>query len=195
MKKRCGGFTFIEALVVMALFAVISVSLFQSFTMGLKVWKRASRPDIAYRKAVLNLERFTEELRCSRPYPNTSFMGEEGALAFTSIIYGDAYKMTYRFYGRRLWRSAEVVERPSHPSGEWRELVSDLRCGEFRYYGVDVKAPRGEFAVFKKWNGSIIGPPVAVGITMVLKDGTRLEKIVSVPVQTQLQIERRPRPR
>jgi len=174
------GFTFVEVLVVVALFSIISVSLFSSFSMGLKVWKMASRPNFAYRKAVLNLERLGRELRQARGYLNTTFQGNDRELTFISVTHEKVFNMTYRFKSEGLWRQAGAVGSGWSDAGEEREMVPDIDRLEFTYYGFDPASK--SFVFFDNWDGATQGLPRAVRVVMDLKDETHLEKIMHVPV-------------
>jgi len=165
--KRRGGFTFVELLIVVALFAIIGVSLFQSFAMGLKVWKRASRPNFSYRKAVLTLERMARELRQSRGYPNTTFTGDRSQFSFATAAPDKAYNATYELKGDALWRGTKVLSAPWDP-GEEREVVPGIADLEFTYYGYD--APTSSFIFFDEWDGQTQGRPMAVRVMMDLDD-------------------------
>jgi len=177
VRRRRRGFTFIEVLVVVALFAVIGVSLFQSFTMGLKVWRRASGPNFAYRKAVLSLERMAMELRQSRPYPNTTFSGDGREFSFAAVAQGKAYNATYAYRGNALWRNTKVLSAPWDP-GEEREAAPGIADLEFSYYGYDL--PSHSYIFFDDWDGQTQGRPMAVRVMLDLEDGTHLEKIMHV---------------
>ncbi len=172
------GFTFIEVLVVVALFSIIGLALFQSFSMGLQVWKRASRPNFSYRKAVLGLERMARELRQVRGYPNTTFQGEDDELSFASVVYGKAYNLTYEFKQQGLWRDAKILSAGWDP-GERREAVPEVAQIEFSYYGYD--APSSSFLFFDEWDGQVKGWPMAVRVMVDLEDETHLEKIMPLP--------------
>ncbi len=182
MKTKTGrvrsGFTLIETLVVVALFAIIGVSLFESFSMGLKVWKRASRPNFSYRKAVMSLERMARELRQSRGYPNTTFQGEEDEFTFVSVVYGKVYNLTYDYRQQGLWRHAKVMGA-GWDAGQEREAVPGVAEMEFTYYGYD--APSQSYIFFDDWDGAVKGRPMAVRVMMDLEDETHLEKIMHVP--------------
>ncbi len=172
------GFTLIEVLVVTALFAIIGVSLFQSFSMGLKVWKRASRPNFSYRKAVLSLERMARELRQSRGYPNTTFQGDDEGLSFASVVYGKVYNLTYEYKQQGLWRHAKVLSA-GWDAGQEREAVPGIADMEFTYYGYD--APSSSYIFFDEWDGAVKGRPMAVRVVVDLEDETHLEKIMHTP--------------
>jgi len=179
-QARCarGGFTFIEVLVVVTLFSIIGVALFQSFSMGLKVWKRASRPNFSYRKAVLTLERMARELRQMRGYPDTSLQGLSDELSFASVVHGKVYNLTYDYRYQALYRRAKVLSA-GWDAGQEREAVPDVADVEFTYYGYD--APSTSYMFFDEWDGQLKGWPIAVRVMMDLEDETHLEKIMHIP--------------
>ena len=179
LREKARGFTMVEVLIVVALFSIIGVSLFQSFAMGLKVWKAASRPNFSYRKAVLGLERLSRELRQARPYPGAPMMGTTDAIAFASVIHDHAYNLTYMRDGDTLRREAYVIVPGPLGSVEKREVAVDVRDIRFSYYGFDI--PSGGFVFFDNWDGNVSGYPLAVRLTLDLEDGTHLERTTYVP--------------
>jgi prepilin-type N-terminal cleavage/methylation domain-containing protein len=173
------GFTMIEVLIVVGLFSLIAASLFQSFSMGLKVWKTASRPDFSYRKAVLNLERISQEIRHARPYPGAMLTGTQEEIAFTSVMHQKVYNLTYVFKSEGLWRRADVVGAGVAEEGALREVVPRVRQVTFSYFGFDALA--GGFVFFDEWDGALKGLPKAVRVAIDLEDETRVERTTYVP--------------
>ncbi|MGE5279543.1 MAG: prepilin-type N-terminal cleavage/methylation domain-containing protein [Deltaproteobacteria bacterium] len=176
------GFTMIEVLIVVALFSVIGVSLFQCFATGLKVWKAATQPNFSYRRAVLCLERLGRELRQQRTYPNTTWTGRDDALTFASVIHNRVYNITYAFDKDAVRREAFVVGAgPFAGSVDSREVIPQVRAAAFSYWGYDPQS--GGFAFSDEWT---VGPgklaPDAVRVTLELDDGTQIEKLFYVPV-------------
>jgi len=92
------GFTFVETMIVLALFGILGVALFSSFSMGMKVWKRATSTNLFKRKAVLTLERLSIELRRTFNYPPIAFLGDKAHIEFPGIVANKIYNISYDFF-------------------------------------------------------------------------------------------------
>jgi len=176
---RSRGFTMVEALIVVGLFSIIGVSLYQSFAMGLKVWRRATRPNVTYRKAVVNLERLARELRHSRAYPNTSFQGGNSAFTFCSVTNGKVINLTYEYKQSGLWRGTLQLGAGWDP-GTQREVIPNVEAVDFTYYGYDSISQT--YAFFNEWNGTGRGVPSAIRVMMDLVNETHIEKTMRLPI-------------
>ena len=85
-------------MIVLALFGILGVALFSSFSMGMKVWKRATSTNLFKRKAVLTLERLSIELRSTFNYPPIAFLGDKAHIEFPGIIANKIYNISYAFF-------------------------------------------------------------------------------------------------
>ncbi|MFH1223107.1 MAG: type II secretion system protein, partial [Pseudomonadota bacterium] len=92
------AFTFVETMIVLALFGILGVSLFSSFSMGMKVWKRATSANLIGRKAVLTIERLSMELRRTFNYAPIGFLGDKAHIEFPGIIGNLIYNLSYDFF-------------------------------------------------------------------------------------------------
>lgn len=178
------GFTFLETLIVVGLFSIISVSLFQTFTMGLKIWKRASSPNFSERRAILGMERLAQEVRRIRPYAMFPFSGSPEACSFAVVMNERIYNVSYEFdSGASLVRRRAVSVQDALGGGEVppaRSVMTDVKKFFLSYYGYDVDA-RG-FDFFQSWNESAAHLPYAVKASLELEGGKILERIITIPV-------------
>lgn len=180
---RLSGFTFLETLIVVALFSVISVSLFQTFSMGLKVWKLASSPNFADRKAILGMERLTQDLRRVRSYSGINFSGESDACHFAEVFNDRIYNVTYRFDSEQgcVWRRAvslqEELEEKESPE---RQVMTSVKEFLLTYYGFDVQEKN--FSFIESWNESAVHLPYAVKVSVALEEGRNLSRVVWLPI-------------
>lgn len=181
-KKR--GFTLIEALVVVALFAVIGVSLFSSFYMGLKIWKRASSPRRNYYKALIGLERLSADLRRSTSYPGIGFFGNRTTCSFANIVSDKILNVTYEFdeasgvLARSHMSRKQMLdfEEPPKPQA----VIARLKNFSFGFYGFNVTS--GNFTFLDSWNSTAgSGLPKFVKVTVTLEDERELEKYITIP--------------
>lgn len=178
------GFTFIEVMIVLALFAVISTSLFSSFIMGMKVWKRAAAFSLSQRKALLGLERLSTELRRAYNYPSIGFFGQKGGIEFANIWQDKILDISYNYSSQemsvsRLSRSRQEIlglEEESQP----RQVIPNVKEFNLGFYGYDNIS--GNFTFLDSWNYTVSGIPTAVKVSLTLEDGKALEKIITIPI-------------
>lgn len=72
MKRRFRnerGFTLMETLLAMTLFAIVIASSYSIFFMGVQIWKRTVGPGRAERKVFFALEKMSSDIRQARPLP------------------------------------------------------------------------------------------------------------------------------
>ena len=171
-------------MIVLALFGIIGVSLFSSFTMGLKIWKRATSANVAERKAVIGLERLSTEIRRAAGYPSIGLFGEAAHLDFANIIGDKIYGISYAYAAadKCLYRTA-TARQP--PASETEPVVSrkimvgvkDMAFSFFRYNNTS-----GGVNFVDTWNYTASGMPSAVKVFLVLEDGKEFEKVIEVPI-------------
>ncbi len=85
MKK---GFTLLELLIGIAVFAVIAASVYTSLYLGIKVWKQEDNNDQVMAAAVLTLDIIAQELRCAFINPKNEtikFIGAAEQVDFFSV--------------------------------------------------------------------------------------------------------------
>jgi prepilin-type N-terminal cleavage/methylation domain-containing protein len=183
-KNRHRGFTLIETLVVVALFAIISVSLFSSFSMGMKVWKWAVSPNASHRKSLLALERLSTELRRTFNYSRIGFFGEKEGISFANIVGGRIYNISYTTNGsdKGFYRQSRSMQEILGMENEtkFRKIVPSVKDATFAFYGFDNEKGHADF--LDAWNYSRSGLPAAVKVSLELEDGETFEKIILIPV-------------
>ena len=177
------GFTFVEAMIVIALFAIIGVSLFSSLSLGLKVWKRATQLNLVERKAILGLERLSTELRRTYNYPSIGFWGEKDHMEFVGIYRDEILNISYQYAPQEkcVYRSGLSMQRSGLTEGSpLRRVFLEVKNFTLSFYGFDTEA--GTFTFFDSWNYTKSGIPLAVKVSLTLEDGKGFEKIVAIPI-------------
>ena len=111
-KRNKSGFTLIEVLIAATIFAIIAAALMSSFTVGVKIWSRAEKSDIAASDLALDLEIVARDLRQSVYIEQIGFEGDGNQVSFLSFIAQVPYKVTYKFDSSRklLMRKQEELE-------------------------------------------------------------------------------------
>lgn len=93
MRRR--AFTFIEIMLVTAIFATISLAVFTCLSNGIKLWEKG-RQLVIEEDASIFLDRFASDLRNSFPYSKISFSGQELRLEFPTIVWTPADRVSVR---------------------------------------------------------------------------------------------------
>ncbi len=178
------GFTFIETMVVIALLGILSVSLFSSFAMGMKVWKRAASFNLAERKSILTLERMARELREVFNYSAIGFQGNKTHIEFANIFNNTVYNVSYTYVPEEnSVKRSSISRQQMAAQGEApraRGVIPDVKDLAFSFYGPVNQTGNATFS--DAWNSSVSGVPEAVKVSVTLKDGKNLEKITPIPI-------------
>jgi prepilin-type N-terminal cleavage/methylation domain-containing protein len=181
------GFTFVETMIVLALFGILGVSLFSSFSMGMKVWKRATSANLVGRKAVLTVERLSMELRRTFNYTPIGFMGNKAHIEFPGIVASKIYNLSYDFFPEEKCVRRSGISRQEMlgiEEGNFsRVVITGVKDLALSYYGTDNQT--GNYTFLESWNNTAAGIPAAVKVAIVLEDGTNLEKIITIPIAQQ----------
>ncbi|NTV28815.1 MAG: prepilin-type N-terminal cleavage/methylation domain-containing protein [Candidatus Omnitrophica bacterium] len=93
--ERKSGFTLVEVLLVTAIFASIGVAVFTCLSNGLRLWTRTQRLVVEEDATVL-FERLGGDLRNAFLYSRIPFEGDMGQLAFPTVVYTPADRMSSR---------------------------------------------------------------------------------------------------
>ncbi|MEK7849445.1 MAG: type II secretion system protein [Candidatus Omnitrophota bacterium] len=181
------AFTFVETMIVLALFGILGVSLFSSFSMGMKVWKRATSTNLFKRKAVLTIERLSMELRRTFNYASIGFLGDKAHIEFPGIIANKIYNLSYDFFPEEKCVKRSGISRQEMLSLEdgnfSRIVIPQVKDFTLSYYGADNQT--GNYTFLESWNNTVAGIPAAVKVSVVLENGTNLEKIITIPIAQQ----------
>lgn len=181
------AFTFVETMIVLALFGILGVSLFSSFSMGMKVWKRATSANLFKRKAVLTIERLSMELRRTFNYASIGFLGSKAHIEFPGIVANKIYNLSYDFFPEEKYVKRSGISRQGMlglEDGNFsRIVIPQVKDFTLSYYSADNQT--GNYTFLESWNNTAAGIPAAVKVSVVLEDGTNLEKIITIPIAQQ----------
>lgn len=160
MKNRCRAFTLTEVLLVSAMFAVISLSVFNAFSNGFKLWARGQHVMVEGDMAIF-LDRIAEDLRQTVIISGIPFKGDSSQLSFPAIILaatdgsrateetGDqigAVQYTFDPLEKKIYRSQATYGQAL--KSQWSvpiEVASLIEDISIRYYftadkGLDIKS-------------------------------------------------------
>lgn len=83
--KTSRGFTLIELLMVVALVAVLGVSLYQALANGIRVWRHSAQV-VLEEDATILLEKIAADLRQSFPFSTIPFKGTARKVSFAQVL-------------------------------------------------------------------------------------------------------------
>jgi len=164
MRKHRQGFTLTEILLVSAMFAVISVAVFNAFSNGFKLWARGQHVMIEGNMAIF-LDKMGEDLRQTVTISGIPFKGDSEEVSFPAIIIAPtdgsraeegsgaqigAVQYTYDAADKKVYRAQAVYGQAL--KSEWStpvEVASDIEGITMRYYftaehGLEVKSQTDE---------------------------------------------------
>lgn len=160
MKKNPQGFTLTEILLVCAMFAVISLAVFNAFSNGFKLWGRGQQVMVEGDMAIF-LDRLGEDLRQTVLISGIPFKGDSMKVSFPAIILAPtdgsrgpeefgaqigAVQYTFDPSDGKIYRSQAVYGQAL--KSQWSlhvEVASQIEDITIRYYftadkGLDVKS-------------------------------------------------------
>lgn len=96
MSKRPAGFTFIELLVAMLIFSIIAVSIYLSFNVGIRAWRKGEEGYRTRQGARYLLSSISRELRNAINSKEIAFLGGADGVSFCKAANG-LFKVSYEF--------------------------------------------------------------------------------------------------
>lgn len=112
MKNK--GFTFIELIIALTIFAIIALGIYSTFSTGLNTWRRGEDANRLEQEARWALDKMAKELQDAiiynygQSYPDTQlFLGEKDKISFLTLTYSFSTKLSEI---KRITYSLEVPE-------------------------------------------------------------------------------------
>ncbi len=157
MRRR--GFTFIEIMLVTAIFATLSMAIFTCLSNGIKLWERGKQL-MGEEDTAIFFDRFSSDLRNSFNYSKLSFTGEELAVSFPTVVWTAADRVSVRASEGRIDQIGKVRYEydPEHGAvmrrqanysqalqDEWgldEVVLPAVRSLKFHYFFTASKDPR-----------------------------------------------------
>jgi len=96
MQKRRFGFTFIELLVATLIFSLVSFSVYLSFSVGIRAWRKGEEGYKIRQEARYLLGRISREMRSALNSKSIMFYGESNNISFCKTANG-LFKVSYEF--------------------------------------------------------------------------------------------------
>jgi hypothetical protein len=166
----------VELLIAVALFSVVSVSVYFHLQTGVLLYTRAGRDLSSINDYRLCFEKIEKELHNIVPFDEVEFKGEQDTLEFPAYVEvfkkgercDDLYKVTYIFKNKSFFRILRPLKQKAFDADneEKAVMISNVEGGAFEYAYV---APNGTVVWKNSWT-----PEVTEPASMVVPYGVRL---------------------
>ncbi len=89
-RAKLRGFTFVEIMLAVTIFAVVAIAISSTFATGLFTWRKAQQTQNLYQEVHLALNKMAEDLQNAVLYTEgteaINFLGTQGGLSFFSLV-------------------------------------------------------------------------------------------------------------
>jgi prepilin-type N-terminal cleavage/methylation domain-containing protein len=132
----CRGFTFVELLIVVAIFSLLSLAVYTTFSSGIRLWRRIQDTNILQRRVFLGLERISQDLRQALDFSKIGFSGKINEVSFPFLsAENEILRVTYFLEEKTLYRKQEsfkdIIEEKENP--KIKSMVSDIDDLKFSF--------------------------------------------------------------
>lgn len=179
--NQCRGFTFVETLIVVTIFSVLSLAVYATFTSGMRLWKRVDEISLTQRRALLRLEKISQDLRQALNFSQIGFSGKSSELFFPLLSNDNQIlKVTYFIEEDSLWRRQQtyrdILEEKEPPAA--RSLLSAVV--ELKFSFIFKEQDKADYSVKDTW-AKEEGAPAAIKIELTVKKET-FTKTINIPI-------------
>ncbi len=186
MKKKLSGFTFVELMLSVAIFAVVGVAITSTLRSGFNVWKRARNLNLEERQRIFKIEKIKKELRQTFVFKKEiPFYVNETLLSFVVLNNDTINKVTYFFNSKekkllRAINSLVDVIKAKKDNQEvtlnYNVFMSKIDDLKFECYYQDLKS--GNYTWVSKWeNKEVLPSAVRMNITYT-KEQTDAQTVI-----------------
>lgn len=185
MKKNKTGFTFIELMLAVSIFAIVAVVIYSTFNTGISAWKKAEVAQNLYQDIRLTLDKMAEDLENAVKYSEkenfSNFEANQNSISFYSLeevftglpkvpAHPELRKISYSLSGSMLQRLDETIpellqEKPVAQPEEMSAKISELN---FSYYYIDKTTSPASYKWDNVWDWPLDIPRgVKIGLKVV----------------------------
>jgi len=114
------SFTFVELLIVVAIFSLLSLAVYTTFSSGIRIWRRIQDTSILQRRVFLGLERISQDLRQALDFSKIGFSGKINEVGFPFLsAENEILRVSYFLEEKTLYRKQEsfkdIIEEKENP--------------------------------------------------------------------------------
>ncbi|MDD5108527.1 MAG: prepilin-type N-terminal cleavage/methylation domain-containing protein [Candidatus Omnitrophica bacterium] len=173
------GFTLVELLIAVAIFSVVSIAIFSTFSSGAAVLRRVKTIDFSRQKTLLKIERFSRELRILPDCRKHLFLGAKTKISFPGNVDYIPCRITYYFDSSALClmrvvdKLSEIITSEGKVEAEFKSkpevFLSNVKGIKLRYF----KKPdinKNEYIWMDEWNQNYLPMPGAIELTINTDD-------------------------
>ena len=175
------GFTLLELLVAILIFAIIISAVYGTMYSGIKVWNVGDDKTGFSESSQIALNKMTKDIRNVVRFSGIKFEGEKNSISMPVIkdVYQDKnlitqiYKVSYYLDSGNIMRDAETYPESLRGQTKKRELVSSIQELVFSYCNAE-----------KEWKDSWEEDslPCAIKLSIKSKEDNILETITEIPI-------------
>jgi len=177
------SFTFVELLIVVTIFSLLSLAVYTTFSSGMLIWRRIQYTGILQRRAFLGLERISQDLRQALNFSKIGFSGKINEVSFPFLsAENEILRVSYFLEAETVYRKQEnfkdIIEEKDNP--KIRSMLSGIDDLKFSFaYQEDGKK---EYTWKDTWGKEedIPGIPKAIKMELKTKDAN-FTKTVTIP--------------
>lgn len=181
MKKSRSAFTFVETLVVVTIFSVVSLAVYATFASGMRMWKRVDDLSLIQRRALLRLEKVSQDLRQALDFSGIGFSGKSSELSFPILSSDDQIiKVTYFLEEDSFWRRQQTyqdIQLEKEPPAA-KLLFSAVAGLKFSF--IFKEQDKTDYSQKNTWVKEE-GTPIAIKIELKVKEDI-FTKTINIPI-------------
>jgi len=179
MNKTKHAFTFVELLVVVSLFSILSLTVYATFASGMRMWSRIQDTSLIQRKVSLGLEKFSLELRQALDFSKIGFTGKSNEISFPFLADKEILRITYFLEQKTLFRKLDTFKDilEEKEQAKIKTLLSDIEDLKFSFaYREEGK---DQYSWKDTWDKEE-GIPVIVKMELKIKDA-QITEAITIP--------------
>ena len=166
------GFTLLELLIAIMIFAVIVSAVYSTMYSGIKVWNKGDATIRFPESSQMALNRITKDIRNAAMFSGIKFEGEKNSISMPVII-TQICKISYYLDSGNIMKDIQTYPESLIGQTNERELISGIQELVFSYCDAE-----------KEWKDSWEEDnlPYAVKLSIKSKEDNVLETITEIPI-------------
>jgi prepilin-type N-terminal cleavage/methylation domain-containing protein len=178
---KVSGFTLVEVLLSVTIFAIIAVSVAGTFFSGIKLWDRVRGTDFVKTSFLIDLEKVAVDVRQAMDVPVIGYTGSAEEFSFPSIEKDSIMRLMYYFDPvqqaliRKTQSLSSILEEKTDPAASTTEIFNASNV-TFQYLVKNANSTDWESG-WKKDDG-IIHAVKLEGVS----NGVPFSKIIVIPI-------------